>query len=454
MCFESGFDRQQSKKSGGFFRGLPRMSLKALFRAFAGNGHGGAAPMLALAMLPMFGFVGAAVDYSRAASARTAMQSALDASALMLSKDAQNMTTGDLTQKSNDYFKTLFTRPEAYNLGVTTEFTQPQQGNFSLKLTGKADVNTTFSKLLGQSTIHLSANAEVLWGIRKLNLALVLDNTGSMSSSQKMSNLKTAAHNLLTTLKTAAKQPGDIKVAIVPFATDVNAGTGNVDAYWIDWTEWEAANGTCSNSSYSSKSSCESHSKVWTPKPHSAWNGCVYDRDQNNDVANTATVAGAAATLYRAHQASNCPAAAMMPLSEDWTALNGRIDAMTPAGNTNVTIGLSWGFQLLSPNEPFNAPAPAPDLDKVIVLMTDGENTQNRWTSSASSIDSRTQKACDNAKAANIRIYTVRVINGDVALLKGCASKPTMYYDVQNADQLNSVFNSIAQNLANLRITH
>ena len=410
--------------------------------------------MLAVAALPLFGFVGAAVDFSRAASARTAMQSALDATALMLSKDAQTMTTGDLTQKADGYFKTLFTRPEATNVKLTTQFAQPQQGSFSLTMTGSAQVDTMFSKLLGQSTINLSATSEVLWGIKKLNLALVLDNTGSMSSSQKMTNLKTAAHNLLTTLKDAAKKPGDIKVAIVPFATDVNVGKSNVDATWIDWTDWEAANGTCSNSNYRSKSSCESNGKIWTPKPHSTWNGCVYDRDQNNDVANTATVAGAPATLFRAHQASSCPDAAMMPLSDDWTALNARIDEMTPAGNTNVTIGLSWGFQLLSPNEPFNAPAPALDLDKVIVLMTDGENTQNRWTSSASSIDARTQKACDNVKAANIKLYTVRVINGDVALLKGCASKPTMYYDVQNADQLNSVFSSIAQNLANLRINH
>jgi hypothetical protein len=48
----------------------------------------------------------------------------------------------------------------------------------------------------------------------------------------------------------------------------------------------------------------------------------------------------------------------------------------------------------------------------------------------------------------------VRVIDGDVTLLKGCATKASMYYDVQNADQLNNVFSSIAQNLANLRITH
>jgi Flp pilus assembly protein TadG len=430
------------------------MSFKTLLRAFAANSHGGAAPMLALAALPLFGFVGAAVDYSRAASARTAMQAALDATALMLSKEAPDANAGNLNQKANDIFKTMFTRPEAYNLQVATTFTQPQQGSFSLTMKGSATVDTMFSKILGQATINLSATSEVIWGIKKLNLALVLDNTGSMASSEKMTNLKTAAHNLLTTLKAAAKQPGDIKVAIVPFATDVNADTANVDAYWIDWTDWEAANGTCSNSSYHSKSSCVSNGKIWTPKPHSQWNGCVNDRDQNNDVNNTATVAGAPATLFRAHQASNCPTAAMMQLSEDWTALNARIDAMTPAGNTNVTIGLSWGFQLLSPNAPFNAPAPAPDLDKVIVMMTDGENTQNRWTSTSSSIDARTQKACDNVKAANIKLYTVRVINGDVTLLKGCASKATMYYDVQNADQLNNVFSSIAQNLANLRITH
>ena len=100
---------------------------------------------------------------------------------------------------------------------------------------------------------------------------------------------------------------------------------------------------------------------------------------------------------------------------------------MTPTGNTNVTIGLQMAWQTLSPAAPFNAPAAAPDLDKVIILLTDGENTQNRWTSSTSSIDARTQKACDNVKAANIKIYTVRVIDGNATLLKNCATKPDMY---------------------------
>ena len=260
-----------------------------------------------------------------------------------------------------------------------------------------------------------------------------------------------AAHNLLTTLQNAAKQPGDVQVAIVPFAVAVNAGTSNVNASWIDWTDWDAANGTCSNNNYTRKSSCESNGKIWTPHSHSLWNGCVNDRDQNNDVNNAAPVSGSAATLFRANQAANCPAS-MMPLSSNWTALKAKIDAMTPAGNTNVTIGLAWGFQLLSPVAPFHAPPPAPDLDKVIVILTDGDNTQNRWTSSSSSIDSRTAKVCDNIKADNIKLYTVRVIDGNGTLLKSCATKPSMYYDVDQAIELTSVFGSIAQNLANLRI--
>jgi hypothetical protein len=37
----------------------------------------------------MVGFVGAAVDYSRANSVKIAMQAAIDATALMLSRDAR-----------------------------------------------------------------------------------------------------------------------------------------------------------------------------------------------------------------------------------------------------------------------------------------------------------------------------------------------------------------------------
>ncbi len=420
-----------------------------LLTRFFKNCKGGVAPMLALSIVPLVGAVGAAVDYSRASSARTAFQSALDSTALMLSKDAQSLTGAQIDQKATGYFNAMFARPEVQNVQITQQLTTPQQGSFILNVSGTGTVSTSFARIIGQPEINLSASSQVVWGIKKLNLALVLDNTGSMAQSGKMSALKTAAHNLLTTLQNAAKTPGDVQVSIVPFATDVNAGTGNVSASWIDWTDWDASNGSCSKPSYDTQSECTSHGKIWTPENHSTWNGCVNDRDQNYDVNATAPTGGG--TKFPAHQASACPAA-MMPLSSDWTSLNSKIDAMSPTGYTNVTIGLAWGWQTLAPNEPFNAPSPAPDLDKVIVLLTDGQNTQNRWSSSSSSIDTRTQKVCDNIKAQNIRIYTVRVIDGNATLLKNCATKPDMYYDVDAANELDNVFSSIAQNLANLRI--
>jgi hypothetical protein len=285
-------------------------------------------------------------------------------------------------------------------------------------------------------TIDISASSEVKWGMKRLELALVLDNTGSMAQSSKMSNLKTASKNLLTTLQTAAKKLGDVKVAIIPFDTTVKPGTTFKDEWWIDYTE----NGLNKNN----------------------WEGCVEDRNKgpssvNYDVRDVAPIEGNDATYFPAIQCGSLATA--MPLTDiydttNFTKLNDKIDEMTPAGNTNTTIGLVWGWHALTPNSPYTqGSVPAPDLDKVIVMLTDGQNTQNRWTTTQSSIDARMEKACDNAKAAGIRIYTVRVINGNASLLKACASNPTMYFDVQQASELNSVFSAIAQNLANLRIS-
>jgi Mg-chelatase subunit ChlD len=151
-----------------------------------------------------------------------------------------------------------------------------------------------------------------------------------------------------------------------------------------------------------------------------------------------------------------------LPLTDIWTGLDtlkNKVDNMQPNGMTNVTIGLTWGWHSLSNSVPLEqGSATQPDLDKVIILLTDGDNTEswdnanNKKITTESAINARTELACANVKAANIRIYTVRVINGNSDLLRNCASSPTMYYDVQNASQLNGVFTSIAQNLANLRI--
>src|SRR5437016_3541576 len=237
-----------------------------MFLRFLTDRRGGVAPMFALAIIPMFGLVGAAVDYSRANSVRTAMQAAADATALMLSKDASSLTGSQLSSKATAYFQALFNRPEAKNLAIIPLYTTT--GGSKLTITAPASVDSHFMKMMGYPQLNVGTTAVVNWGNSRLRVALVLDNTGSMADAGKMSALKTATNNLLTQLKNAASQNGDVYVSIIPFVKDVNVDPANHAASWIDWTEWNSVNGSCSNWRYDNQTDCTNAGKTWTAANH------------------------------------------------------------------------------------------------------------------------------------------------------------------------------------------
>jgi hypothetical protein len=276
-----------------------------------------------------------------------------------------------------------------------------------------------------------------------------------MAQSNKLTTLKTAAKNLIATVSAAAVNVGDVKVAVVPFAVDVNVGTSNVNASWLRWDQFGSSgnnnnnNGGC-NIIQILLGQCNNNGGG--SSNHSSWEGCVMDRDQNYDISNAVPVTGTTATLYPADD--SCDPVPLMSLSTDWTSLNNKIDSLAAAGNTNTTIGMVWGWTMLTQGDTLsNAAAPASNLNKVIVFLTDGDNTQNRFTSSQSSIDARTASLCTAVKSAGIQIYTIILMNGDSSLLRNCATDPSMYYNVTSASQLTTVFNSIAQALSNLRVS-
>lgn len=396
-----------------------------LTKRFLSDRCGAIAPLFALVMVPVMAMVGAAVDYSRANAARTALQAALDSTALMLSKEAPELTPTQLTDKARAYFDAIFSYGDARNILVTPAFSTPEAGSFKLVVSGTGIVDTTVGRLLGLSELPIETSAEVVWGMKRLEVALALDNTGSMAWSNKMTEMKKAVHSLLNILEKAAKKPDDVKVAIIPFDTMVNVGTQVKDEFWIDYSVVSKA----------------------------SWNGCVDDRPMPHDVSDTSPINGNASTYYRARNCGSLTKA--LPLTSDWAALRAKVDQMQPNGNTNVTIGLVWAWHALTSTVPYTqASVPQPDLDKAIILLTDGENTRNRFTSNTGQINLRTAAACSNIRnTTSIKIYTVRVIEGNVALLKACATKPDMYYDVQQASNLEGVFTTIAQNLANLRVS-
>src|SRR5215470_9300523 len=76
----------------------------------------------ALSTILVVGAVGAAVDYSHVNSARTAMQMAVDATALKLSKEITALTQSQISTKATSYFTALYTRPEVTNVSVTPTY--------------------------------------------------------------------------------------------------------------------------------------------------------------------------------------------------------------------------------------------------------------------------------------------------------------------------------------------
>jgi uncharacterized membrane protein YgcG len=419
----------------------------------------------------MVGLVGASIDYSRANSIKADLQSSLDATALMLSKTAATMTSAQLTTAGEAYFKALFNRPEAGTVTLNISYTT--DGGSAVTVSGATSVKPQFISIVpGLQNIVINTSSTVNWGSAKLRVALVLDNTGSMSETDstgttKLSALKTASHNLLTTLKNAAASNGDVQVAIIPFANGVNVGTANVNATWLDWSDYNSSGGGgdswgntggSSNSSYSSGSWSSSGGSSWSSgSDKSKWQGCVMDRDQDYDVKNTTPTTNTNSTLFPTIYNSACPIS-LMSLSSDWTALNSKIDAMIATGSTNQTIGLAWGWQALTGGVPLSAPTLPADTRQVIILLTDGLNTENRWTTDQSKIDAREQIVCANIKNAGITVYTVLVMAGNSAVLQGCASPDTAlpmgpkYFALTSTKQIVDTFKTIGTNLSALRI--
>jgi Flp pilus assembly protein TadG len=442
--------------------------LRGAARRFIGANQGNIAVIFCLAAVPVISFVGAAIDYTRANSARSSMQAALDSTALMLSKDLAEglITPAQVNAKAATYFAGLYTNPDAKSVVVSGVYTANSSIGSTILVNGSGAVTTDFMKVAGFPQINFNTSATAAWGNVRMRVAMALDNTGSMADDGKMPAMQTAAKSLIDQLSALSRTNGDIYISIVPFAKDVNFGNSsaapNYNQPWIDWTDWDAANGTCNNTNW--WGNCTS----WTPDNHSTWTGCFTDRDQNYDTLNTVPSATNTSTLFPAEEYKsggerycrngNTPyLQQMMALSYNWTLLKQKIDNMQPTGNTNQGIGLAWAWMTLGTNPPFNAPAKDPNYTyrDAIILLSDGLNTQNRWYSNASQIDARQRLLCDNAKAAGITIYTIHVNTGNdptSTVLQYCASSADKFFLITSANQTVAAFNSIGSSLTRLRV--
>jgi len=485
---------------------------------------------------------------------RAKLQDALDAATLYAAKSAAS-TDADLDAAGEKSLKA--------NLQLISGAT----------LIG-ADFHADGTKVVSSASVKLPAFAPTLYkhhplevgsqverAMDDLEVALVLDNTGSMSGA-KIATLITESKKLVDKLELAAKRSDHptsaVKIALVPFSFavrpvdtvaltnyDTTNHTGVGVPSWID--PQGKAHRAVSYSQYDAFKNMTDRLSVMK-KLSTSWSGCVEARTYPYDMNDDPPVAGAAASWfvpyfwpdepdtndyansyvtdksgygasqwkeslqddtkygstwksgtkgnsftaaggsYKYGPNAGCTMAPVIRLTNDMTKIRTAIDGMKAVGTTNIPEGLVWGWHAVSPNLPFQDARSydTKHLRKVIILMTDGQNTfldakdggnknnsdytglgyiwQNMLgitggtqSDRTAKMDARLAELCTNAKNKKIEIYTILVEESSTSsstLLTNCATTPDKFYNVQNVATLGVAFDAIAGSITNLRLSH
>ncbi len=234
--------------------------------SFLSHSGGNVGTLFAVAAMPMMLFAGAAMDYAGASQTRVRLQSAADAVALALVREPRTLTNVQLQEAAERKFSAMV-RQEP---GSTVSITVTKEAK-SIRVAATARMSTSFLRLVRQDDVTIGVNSVAAFGQPKLQISLVLDNTGSMGSMGKMDALKQATNDLLDKLQAVNANPGDVKVALVPFNTQVRIDPANRYATWLRWgVKLENPNIA---------------GAVAAAPTQTAWNGCLSDRNQDYDIS-------------------------------------------------------------------------------------------------------------------------------------------------------------------------
>ena len=222
---------------------MPR--LLALLRNFGSDERGVFAVIFGLMAIVLVAMGGAVVDYVTLEQTRNRAQLALDAAALALQAEIFKVPINK-TDIQNKAQALLVERIGDARITATMDPVQADPASGTLSLSAHMSVPTAFVQLVGVPTLEARIVSEATRQMLELEVAMVLDNSGSMSSNRRMEYLKEAAacatnilfydkvNDACTPLDT--RNPAEnVAISIVPFTIMVNVGTQFKDAAWLDW---------------------------------------------------------------------------------------------------------------------------------------------------------------------------------------------------------------------------
>jgi Flp pilus assembly protein TadG len=187
---------------------------------------GAIAVQFALLVIPLSVIVFALVDLGRISLQRRQMQDALDAATLMAARSTAT-TDGDLEAVGDPAF---LAEVAGLNLGLSAANATFKAGTDNHIIgSATASLKPVIANLWTQADFKVTVNSDVVRSSQNLEVALVLDITGSMKGT-RIADLKTAASDLVDIIVKDAQTPFYSKVAIVPYAAGVNVGAAYADA--------------------------------------------------------------------------------------------------------------------------------------------------------------------------------------------------------------------------------
>lgn len=435
--------------------------------------------LFGLTIFVLSGSIALGLDYARALALRTKLQSAVDSAALG-AKPNGAANDPAMVVRVNDNFNYNMLNQKFGAVAIAVSSTPISQG---VRVEATANVPTTFGRLLGINTLPVSVKAEAISAQSNFEIALVLDNTYSMSGT-KLSDLQAAAKTLVTNVDTAST-PGSVKYALVPFSNYVNVGVANRNATWMSvpagvtqsgsycytQTDWPGCptttvTGTCTNDGvpyscgYTTCATPGPPVEVCSPYSYTPqWYGCAGSRIPAPDIAVAASMAAPVPGILDV----GCPSQ-LTRLTADAAAIKTQIDSFVAQGETFIASGLIWGWRVLSPTPPFADATPTnanPPTRKVMILMTDGENTKSQWDnahegSDTVASDAEMAQLCTLIKAQSIELYTIAfsVTNQQAKVaMKQCATDPSHFFDSTDGAALQQAFSQISGSLIKLSLS-
>ena len=215
---------------------------KVLFRArdrFGLDQRGHVAILFAFSAIPLIGLLGGAIDVTRHHRYKTEILNAMDAAAIALAR----------ANPKNDAAADKFVNARILAmLPNGGEDPMLHLGRFNATKIAKgyrvaataAYMDTALLQIVGIRTMPFDLSMEVATTSGKYEIALALDNTGSMAEHNKIGALRQASDHLIDKLYSADGAEDRVKMALIPFTTTVNI---RGEAFKPEWSAFMSAKG-------------------------------------------------------------------------------------------------------------------------------------------------------------------------------------------------------------------